>query len=55
MHRSIPPIRRTRFALTPVALVAAGMLQGVPAGAQEAPALRPSPSLRESIPGPQRS
>ncbi len=59
MHRSHTPIRRTRFALTPVALVAAGMLQGLPAGAQEAPAeapaLRTSPLLRESIPGPQRS
>ncbi len=57
MHRSHTPIRRTRFALTPVALVAAGMLQGVPAGAQEAPApaLRTSPLLREDIPGPQRS
>lgn len=57
MHRSHLPIRRTRFAFTPVALVAAGLLQGLPAGAQEAPApvLRASPLLREAIPGPQRS
>ncbi|MFD0668170.1 LPS-assembly protein LptD [Ramlibacter sp. MAHUQ-53] len=50
------PVRRARFALTPVALVAAGLLHGAPAGAQapDAAALRPSPQLREQLPPEQR-
>ena len=52
----VPRYRRARFAQTPVALVAIGLLHGT-ALAQDAlpaPALQPSPMLRETIPSEQR-
>ncbi|MDP3761139.1 MAG: LPS-assembly protein LptD [Ramlibacter sp.] len=43
---------RARFALTPIALVVGALLYGGVARAQEAPLqLKPSPALREDIPG----
>ena len=53
MHDSIRRAFRPRFALTPVALVACALLQGHAVLAQEQSplALRPSPMLREDIPG----
>jgi LPS-assembly protein len=56
MHDSTPLASRARFALTPVALAAALLLH-VPVFAQDAggaepqPQLKPSPRLREDIPG----
>jgi len=53
MHDPTSRATRPRFALTPVALVAWALLQGQAALAQsEAPlALKPSPVLREDVPG----
>jgi LPS-assembly protein len=51
MQQPRPRAARARFALTPVALVAAALLQPGLLAAQEAPlALQPSPQLREDIP-----
>ncbi|MBC5763720.1 LPS-assembly protein LptD [Ramlibacter sp. GTP1] len=52
MHRYRPRAARARFALTPVAVVAAALLQQGNAWAQAepAPTLKPSPMLREDIP-----
>ena len=51
-----PPASRSRFALTPVALVAATLLHpAVRAQEIPSPALKPSPALREDIPAAARS
>ncbi len=51
MHKSRTRALHARFALTPVALVACALLHPGLARAQEAaPALKPSPQLREDIP-----
>ncbi|MGV3494838.1 MAG: LPS-assembly protein LptD [Ramlibacter sp.] len=56
MHHPTARARAARFALSPVALVAASLLPPVAVQAQEpAPVLRPSPVLREDIPADARS
>jgi LPS-assembly protein len=58
MHHLTARARAARFALSPVALVAASLLQPTPAQAQAAepsPTLRPAPQLREDIPADARS
>jgi len=55
MQRINKKAARARFVLTPVALVAAALLHGAVAHAQEAqPELKPSPKLREDIPPAER-
>lgn len=51
MHHLTARARAARFALSPIALVAASLLPATGAQAQEpSPVLRPSPQLREDIP-----